>query len=116
MSYHTRTSESIRLCRECAAQCQETFYVHCLEAGGKHVEKEHAVLMADCIQACQTAADFMARGSRFHAAECTACADVCEACAASCERLGGEIMTRCAEICRRCAKSCRETSGMKKAA
>lgn len=84
--------------------------------GGKHAEAEHVKLMLDCIQACQTAADFMTRGSRFSAAQCIACAEVCEACAKSCDSIGGEEMKNCAEICRRCAKSCRDLSQMKKAA
>lgn len=106
----------ITTCWECRNECQETLFNHCLEVGGKHVEASHVRLMADCIQACQTAADFMVRGSQFHASECAACADVCEACAESCERIGGEEMKRCAEICRRCAASCREMGKMKKAA
>lgn len=80
------------------------------------MEAEHVKLMADCIQACQTAADFMVRNSQLHAATCAACADVCEACARSCEKIGGEEMKRCAELCRKCAKSCREMGKMKEAA
>lgn len=108
--------ECIKLCWECRTECQEMLYNHCLPTGGKHVEAEHVKLMADCIQACQTAADFMVRNSRFHASECAACADVCEACALSCERIGGEEMEHCAKVCRRCAESCRGMGKMKKAA
>jgi hypothetical protein len=84
--------------------------------GGEHVEKEHMILMMDCIEACETAANFMRRGSRFHASECAACAEICEACAESCECVGGEEMERCAETCRRCAQTCREMGKMKQAA
>jgi hypothetical protein len=108
--------ECIQLCWECRTECQETLFNHCLQEGGKHAEAEHVKLMMDCIQACQTAADFMTRGSSLHASECAACADVCEACAESCERIGGEHMKACAEICRRCAASCREMGNMRKAA
>jgi hypothetical protein len=72
--------------------------------------------MTDCIQACQTAADFMIRGSKLHASECLACADVCDACADSCEKISNVEMKKCAELCRRCAKSCRDLGQMKKAA
>lgn len=113
---HGSMSECIQLCWECRNECQKTLFTHCLEMGGKHVEKEHVKLMADCIQACQTAADFMVRNSQFHTSECTACADICEACAVSCDRIGGEEMKRCAELCRRCAQSCREMGKMKNAA
>lgn len=104
---HEHIGHCIKLCWECRTECVKTFYNHCLDMGGKHVEKEHLKLMADCIQICQTAADFMTRGSKLQAAECAACAKVCDACAESCERIGGEAMNRCAEICRRCAESCR---------
>jgi hypothetical protein len=110
------TKACVELCWECRTECQETLYNHCLPMGGKHVEAEHVKLMIDCIQACQTAADFMVRGSKLHASECAACADVCEACAKSCEKVGGEEMKKCAEICRRCAQSCRDMSQMRKAA
>jgi hypothetical protein len=76
------------------------------------VAHDHAVLMNDCIQACQTAADFMVRGSARHAVECAACAEVCEACAASCEAFDCDEMKACADICRRCARSCRDMSRM----
>lgn len=118
MHHHhdSHTDHCIKACNECRDVCQDTLFHHCLPAGGKHAEAEHVKLMLDCIQACQTAADFMRRGSSVHASECAACADVCEACAESCERIGGEDMKRCAEACRACAKSCREMGKMKKAA
>ncbi len=111
-----RMEDSIKQCWECRDVCQDALYNHGLEMGGGHVEARHVRLMADCIQACQTAADFMRRGSPVHASECTACADVCEACAESCDRIGDERMRRCAETCRRCAQSCRDMGKMKKAA
>ena len=106
----------IAQCRECHNICLDTLYNTCLTMGGKHVEAAHIKLMTDCIQACQTSADFMARGSSLHTLTCATCADVCEACADSCERIGGAEMKRCAEVCRACAKSCRDMSKMKKAA
>ncbi|ESQ88022.1 hypothetical protein ABAC460_17675 [Asticcacaulis sp. AC460] len=105
-----RMNECIRLCWECRNECQTALYQHCLTMGGEHSGKDHVTLMADCIQACQTAADFMTRCSKLYTAECAACADVCDACALSCERIGGDFMIRCTEICRRCAQSCREMS------
>jgi hypothetical protein len=94
----------------------KTLFNHCLEMGGKHVEPKHVKLMTDCIEICQTSADFMTRGSKLHESVCAACADVCEACAVSCDAIGGDEMKHCAELCRKCAKSCREMSGIKKAA
>lgn len=117
MAHHSHAMEKCRQeCRQCADTCQQTLFQHCLPQGGKHSEPEHIKLMTDCIQACQTAGDFMARDSRLAAAECAACAAVCEACAESCERIGGGPMKDCADVCRRCAEACREMSGMRQAA
>src|SRR5438445_304986 len=95
----------IQLCWECRDTCQDTLYNHILERGGEHMDAENIRLLTDCIQACQTAADFMRRNSTLHSSECAACADVCEACAKSCEAMGKEHtpIQRCADICRRCA-------------
>lgn len=111
-----KNHDSIIICWECRTECMKTLFHHCLVMGGKHAEPKHVKLMTDCIQICQTSADFMTRGSTLHASICGACADVCEACAASCEAIGGDEMKHCAELCRKCAKSCREMSEMKKAA
>lgn len=111
MSDHNLKS-CIALCWECRNECQHTLFDHCLEMGGKHAEAAHVRLMTDCIEMCQTAADFMVRHSELHARTCAACADVCEACARSCEAVGGDRMQACAEICRRCAESCRDMSRM----
>lgn len=108
--------QCIELCQACQEVCEETLYGHCLEMGGEHVEKEHVKLMMDCIEACQTAANFMKRGSQMHMYECAACAQICEVCAQSCEEIGGKEMKLCARICYRCAQSCREMSQMRMAA
>lgn len=104
--------DCIRHCWDCRNECQETLFTHCLVNGGKHTEPEHVRLMADCIQICQTAADFMTRQSPMHMAVCRACAEICEACADSCAEFEDAHMQRCAETCRRCAQHCRDTSEM----
>ena len=99
-------------CQSCYEVCLETI-AHCLEKGGEHASPNHIKLLQDCVQICQTSADFMIRGSDYHALTCGVCADVCEACADECEKMSqeaGDLMTRCAEECRRCAESCREMS------
>lgn len=102
--------DCIQKCWECRDTCQATFYNYCLEQGGHHVEQAHVRLMADCIQICQTAADFMTRGSTLHGDVCGVCADVCDACADSCDMMDDDEMKACAKICRECADSCREMS------
>lgn len=108
--------ESITICWQCRDTCQDVLYNHCFKMGGKHVQEDHVKIMTDCIEICQTAADFMRRNSRLHPSACRTCADVCEACADSCERIGGAEMQRCADICRSCAESCREMSHVKEMA
>lgn len=106
----------ISTCRECRDECQTTLFRHCLETGGKHVEAKHFRLMADCIQICETAADFMMRCSEMDAAICVACATICDACAKSCDQIGGEQLKRCAEMCRQCSAACREMGKTRKVA
>jgi hypothetical protein len=102
----------INECLSCHAVCLETIN-HCLQMGGKHAEPKHIVLLQDCAQICLTSADFMLRGSNFHAQTCGVCAAICNACADECESIadGAEFMQRCADACRRCAESCRQMSG-----
>jgi hypothetical protein len=107
---HDHMQECIELCWASRHECQKTLFTHCLEKGGEHLEAEHVKLMADCIQICQTAADFMVRRSPMHVAVCEACADICEACADSCEAVGGAEMLHCAETCRESAAACRAMS------
>lgn len=106
----------ITLCWQCRTECQKVLFNHCLYEGGAHVEAEHVKVMADCMQACQIAADFMTRNSPLHTFQCEACAAVCDVCAESCAAMDDDDMQRCAEICRRCAASCREMAGMRAAA
>lgn len=98
------------ICHQCHDICLDTLVNHCLPEGGEHVEQEHVKRMLDCIQICQTSADFMHRDSAHAAVVAEACAQICEACAESCESFDSEEMRRCAEMCRRCAEHCRALS------
>lgn len=114
MAYHDRArmrteptmEDCITQCWECRHECQTALYTHCLEEGGVHLGTDHVKLMTDCIQICQTAADFMTRNSPMHAAICRACADICDACALSCDRI--EDMETCADACRACSEACHD--------
>lgn len=92
------------LCAACAQTCRHTLFRHCLQVGGEHATADHVRMMMDCAEICQTAADFMDRGSPFHAGVCSACAKVCRACADSCRKLDG--MEACVAACERCETSC----------
>jgi hypothetical protein len=102
--------ECTTTCWQCRDTCQNVLFNHCLKMGGKHVAETHVKIMIDCMEVCQTAADFMRRNSMMYPEICVACAAVCDACADSCQRIGGSEMERCADICRRSAVSCREMS------
>lgn len=105
--------QCIENCQNCHAVCLETIS-HCLQTGGEHASAEHIKLLQDCVQICQTSADFMLRMSDYHPQTCGVCADVCEACADECEKMAtgdaAEFMQRCADACRKCAESCRRMS------
>ena len=106
-----KLQECIERCRECEQVCTSTV-PHCLSMGGRHAEQSHIVLLLDCARVCATSAEFMMRGSRYHARTCAVCAELCEACAQDCESFrDDETMRRCAETCRRCAESCGQTAG-----
>jgi len=102
--------ECIVECDSCHDVCVETIG-YGLAAGGRLADAAHLTLLMDCAQICQTAADFMLRGSTLHTSTCRTCAEVCEACARSCERLDSPEMRTCADACRRCAESCRAMAG-----
>jgi hypothetical protein len=109
---NSQLQQCIENCQECHTICLETLQ-YCAQKGGRHVEAEHLKLLSDCVQICQTSADFMIRESSLHSETCDACAAVCEACAEDCERMSDDPqMKKCADICSRCAESCHETAAM----
>ncbi|HET9843157.1 MAG TPA: four-helix bundle copper-binding protein [Gammaproteobacteria bacterium] len=97
-------SKCIKQCWDCRNECQKTLYNYCLNVG--HVNEEHIKIMTDCIQICQTAADFMTRHSNLHHEICKACAIICDNCAQSCRKIEDEQMESCAHFCEQCAQSC----------
>lgn len=97
-------NECIRLCLDCYRSCQQTASVHCLEAGGKHVEPQHFRLMLSCAEVCRASAALMLNNSPQHAMQCGVCADICRECARSCREIGD--MDDCVAACEACADSC----------
>lgn len=97
--------QCVEECLRCYSICLSTAMNHCLELGGKHVEKQHLTLMMACTEICRTAAHFMLMGSSHHKHTCAECAEICAQCADDCERLGD--MQECVDACRSCAESCR---------
>ena len=108
---NSHMQQCIENCQDCHKACLETI-PHCLQMGGKHAAANHIRLMMDCVEICQTSANFMQRGSDLHVFTCAACAEICERCAADCETMADDPrMASCATMCRRCAESCREMAG-----
>ena len=110
MDHKTMTNDAmqqcIETCQQCHRTCLQTAMTHCLTMGGKHVEAQHFRLMVNCAEICQTSANFMASGSKFHQRVCAVCREICAACAKSCEQVGG--MDGCVKACKQCAESCRK--------
>ena len=105
---HDEMDESIEACLQCHVICTMTAQ-YCLAEGGAHAEVGHVGLLLDCAEICQTSANFMIRGSPFHAVTCGACAELCRACAEACRAFAGdENMAHCAEVCDACAESCEQ--------
>jgi hypothetical protein len=113
---HGQAVECIQHCWDCRTTCQRVLYHYFLEEGREKTPIEIINIMTDCMSTCQTAADFMIRGSTLHASYCALCAIVCEACANACERIGTSEMMLCAEMCRACAQSCQTMAMLRRAA
>src|SRR3569623_847918 len=99
----------ISACLTCHSICQRTLE-HCLKLGGDHASRPHITLLLDCVEICQTSANFMLRGSALHGLTCRVCSEICDACAGHCEDMAGTdvAMQACARTCRECAETCRE--------
>jgi hypothetical protein len=63
-------------CQFCHSTCTETIG-YCLDIGSAR-SRAYPPLM-DCVEICQTSADFMLRGSDEHGIVCRTCAEVCSA-------------------------------------
>jgi hypothetical protein len=103
-------SDCVTACWTCRNECQKTFFDHCLQEGGPHLEADHVRIIMDCIALCQATADSMVRRSPVYAAICAAAALVCDACAESCDAIDTETMRQLGAHCRACATACREMS------
>lgn len=100
-------AEGVAACLSCHRICLDTLSNHCLTHGGRHSTAAHVRTMLDCVEICQTCADFMLRSSSRHGLVCRVCAEICLSCAESCEEMADdERMAQCAKACRNCRDSC----------
>jgi len=102
-----RLLECIEECLNCHVSCTMTVQ-HCLASGGELADVNLVGVLLDCAELCQTTANFMLRGSPYHALTCAACAELCRLCEEVCRADGDsdEQLTHCAEVCATCAELC----------
>lgn len=113
---HAHLQNAEQACWDCRHTIQKTLMTHCLPIGGVHMEERHVRAMVDCMEICQTTADFLTRESDFHAQLCELTAEICKAAAKSCEQIGDEKMMACAKAARACADTCKEFAELSEAA
>ncbi|MEJ2504001.1 MAG: four-helix bundle copper-binding protein, partial [Gemmatimonadota bacterium] len=63
------------------------------------------------VEMCQTAANFMLRGSPNHGQTCGVCGRICREVAEECGRFDDDAMARVVEAAERCAESCEAMAG-----
>jgi hypothetical protein len=103
---HDEIQECIEACLNAHAVSTMTAQ-YCLTQGGEHADVSTVGLLLDCAELCQLSANFMLRGSPYHAITCDACAELCRACEEACRGFtNDEHMEHCAEVCAACAESC----------
>lgn len=109
---HDAMQECIEECLNCHAVCTMTAQ-HCLVKGGDHADVNVVGVLLDCAELCQVSANFMLRGSPFHAVTCAACAELCRACEEVCRAVSGdEQMDHCADVCASCGDACEQMAAM----
>ena len=103
----------IDLCQECHDTCLDMLVNFCYVKGGDYTASKHLMIMGDCIEICESTANFLRRNSSHAGEVCAPCANICFDCADSCASLQSKEMQQCADICRKCAQSCEELAGVK---
>lgn len=101
----------------CIDDCTRTHQValtvsgHALRHGGDENTNHTIRVLSDCVEICQTAANFMLRGSPNHRLVCRACAHSCREVAEECARFEDDPMKKMAEVATACAESCEAMAG-----
>lgn len=103
---HQQYASCIDACNTCANTCDHCATA-CLQEDDIKMMARCIALDIDCAAICRMAAGFMARGSKFTKAICSACADVCQACSDECAQHQTPHCQECAQACRHCADECR---------
>lgn len=98
----------IRICDDCAAQC-EFCAAACLREANPAALSRCIALALDCAALCRQASRFMAHGSELARELCELAARAGLECAAECAQHPGDPCQECARICRHCAAACRDS-------
>lgn len=110
LSLFAQTTDQIILgnCRECASVCEKTLN-YCTNKRGRYGEALTTNALKDCITACKTASEYLARGSNYAQAALSTCMKACSECAKVCDSFKGDKdMKACADECRKTAANCQK--------
>jgi hypothetical protein len=103
----------VRVLADCVCACDEAMRQLRQDLASDTDERaSRAVALAaaaDCHDACGTAAELMARGSRLVEQAAGVCATASRDCAAACAAVSpNEVIAACHDACRRAEEACRE--------
>ncbi len=106
-SYGQNTREITKgNCSACAAECQKALD-YCAKKGGRYAEGSLTNVLKDCITACNSASEYLTRGSTFSPKAASICIEACNNCAKACESFKDDDKMRAtADECRKCAGNC----------
>ena len=99
------TERALDECTRCHQVCL-TGAGHVLRKGGELADAHHIRLLSDCVELCQTTANFLLRGSPIGKRTAALCAEVCRQCAAELDGSEDPVVQTCADVCRDCAEAC----------
>lgn len=84
---------------------------HALRHGGGENTNHIIRVLSDCVEMCQTAANFMLRGSPNHKKVCGLNGEICREVAEACSSFDDDVMKKVVESATRCAESCEAMAG-----
>ncbi|NNN04843.1 MAG: hypothetical protein HKL90_02985 [Elusimicrobia bacterium] len=103
---NTRMQECCMSCSATRATCIQTMQM-CLKKGGKLADAKLSLMLSECAQLCQMAADMGAADSERFNAAAQACAQHCDNCAHACDAMNESVLDECSAVLRECAELCR---------
>lgn len=102
-------SDEMRRCIDDCTRCHQvclTTAGHALRHGAGENTNHMIRVLSDCVEICQTSANFMLRGSPNHKHTCGLCARICRECETACREFDDPVLQKCADVAGQCAESC----------